>query len=439
MRPPTLAGPAAPAIALVALVACGTDADMDAAEPDARTAAQHQVRDSAGVRIIENRRPGEGSRLEWRIGPEPSVTIGSVEADDEFQLHRVDDALKLGDGRLVVANGGAHQLLVFDEAGNHLGAWGRKGEGPGDFGGVWGGNAYGFQLFWAEPWPGDSIAVCHGTYSLGLELLSIFDSNGGHGRRVNLGRNGSRTVCRDVLSDGAILASRSPAWSGYPPTGLNRPEIDFFVLEGDGSLRAELGTHPGAEEFQYNDETGFPPFNFWMHDPPFQQSVVWGAWDGLAIVGNTDRYEIRAYAADGSLARIVRRDHQARTPTDADLERFRADYLDRITDADLRQKMIPALDALPLPPSFPAFTPIEMNELGIEVDALDHLWVREYELPGDEGDRPLWTVFDPDGIVQGFIETPAGLVIYEIGEDYILGKVFDELRVEYVQLWPLER
>ena len=41
--------------------------------------------------------------------------------------------------------------------------------------------------------------------------------------------------------------------------------------------------------------------------------------------------------------------------------------------------------------------------------------------------------------MQGFIETPAGLVIYEIGEDYILGKVLDELRVEYVQLWPLDR
>ena len=398
-----------------------------------------QERDSAGIRIIENARPPEGSRLGWQVGPKPSVTIGAVEADDEFQLHHVDDALKLSDGRLVVANGGSHELLVFDQAGNYLAAWGQKGEGPGDFGGARGGNAYGFRLFWADPWPGDSIAVCHGTYALGLELLSIFDSNGRHGRSVNLARDGAHTVCRDVLPDGAILASRSPRWSGYPPTGLYRPEIDFFLLEEDGSLRAELGTHPGAEEFQYNDETGFLPFNFWMQDPPFQQSIVWGVWNGLAIVSNTDRYEIKAYAADGSLARIVRRDHQARTPTEADLERFKADYLDRITDADFRQKMIVVLDALPLPSSFPAFTPIERDELGIEVDALDYLWVREYRLPGDQDDHPLWTVFDPDGIVQGFIETPRGLVIYEIGEDYILGKVFDELWVEYVQMWPLNR
>ncbi len=52
----------------------------------------------------------------------------------------------------------------------------------------------------------------------------------------------------------------------------------------------------------------------------------------------------------------------------------------------------------------------------------------------------LWAVFDPDDAhVLGFVETPEGLTIYEIGEDYILGRVQDELGVESVQLWPLER
>ena len=37
------------------------------------------------------------------------------------------------------------------------------------------------------------------------------------------------------------------------------------------------------------------------------------------------------------------------------------------------------------------------------------------------------------------VETPPELVIYEIGEDYILGKVRDELEVEYVQDWGLDR
>ena len=116
-RPTTLSGAAT---LFSALLACGTDADLGGPEPDKQPALQYQIRDSAGIRIIENGRPAEGSRLAWRIGPEPSVTIGSVEANADFQLFQVDDALKLGDGRLVVANGGSHQLLVFDEAGNYL-------------------------------------------------------------------------------------------------------------------------------------------------------------------------------------------------------------------------------------------------------------------------------------------------------------------------------
>ena len=206
--------------------------------------------------------------------------------------------------------------------------------------------------------------------------------------------------------------------------------MDFLILEGDGSLRTELGSHPGAEEFYYLDDTVFPPFSFVMLDPPFQQSVVWGAWGPLAIVSPTDRYEIRAYGADGSVARIVRRDHDVRVPTQADLDRFRADQMASMNNAEYEAMMTPVLDALSVPPSFPAFS-------AIEVDALGYLWVREYNLTGEEG--ALWTVFDPDGIVQGFVETPEDLRIFEIGADYVLGLVTDALDVEYVQLWELER
>ena len=130
-----MTGAATVLIVVIFAAACAPDSDPGGTESDTRAAPQHQIRDSAGTRIIENRRPADGSRLGWEIGTQPTVSIGSVEGTEAFQLHRVDDALKLDDGRLVVANGGSHQLLVFDEAGNYQTAWGQKGEGPGDFGG----------------------------------------------------------------------------------------------------------------------------------------------------------------------------------------------------------------------------------------------------------------------------------------------------------------
>ena len=158
--------------------------------------------------------------------------------------------------------------------------------------------------------------------------------------------------------------------------------------------------------------------------------MVWSAWGDLAIVSTTDRYQISAYSSDGALVRVVRRDHDARAPTPEDLDTYRANYVEPIENGEWKELLTTVSDALPLGPSIPAYS-------AIEVDALGYLWVREYNLPGEDG--ALWTVFNPDGIVQGLVETPPGLEIYEIGADYILGEVRDEMRVEYVQLWPLDR
>ena len=60
-------------------------------------------------------------------------------------------------------------------------------------------------------------------------------------------------------------------------------------------------------------------------------------------------------------------------------------------------------------------------------------------MPGEGEEGTVWTVFDPEGHALGMVETPEGLEIYEIGEDYLLGKVEGELGVDYIQLWALSR
>ena len=421
----------------LALAAAGCEAAPGGEVATDAEASGTQIQDSAGILIVANARPADGSRLGWQVGSEPLISIGTVEGEGDFQLHQVDDALKLRDGRIAVANGGSYQLLVFDEAGRYLAAWGRRGQGPGDFGGSWGTNGLGpAQLFWMEHWPGDSLAVCHGvTTADAKQFVSIWDTQGNFGRRLSLARDGRVPRCLEALPGGGILALR---WTPVPALdqekGLSRQaDVELFVVAGDGSPRGSLGLHPGAENFWHWENHRGDGTGFFIPNPPFQKSLVWSAWGELVLVAPTERYELRAYRHDGSLARIVRRENDVRSPTEADLEGYRAD---RRRDAerwptDPGRLYLAALDALPLPESFPAFS-------AIEVDLLGYLWVREYNLRGEE-DRALWTVFDPEGLALGFVETPPALVIYEIGEDYILGKVLDDLRVEYVQLWGLDR
>lgn len=369
------------------------------------------VRDSAGLLIVENPRPPEGSRLGWRIGPEPSVSIGAAEGEPPYLLHRASGRM-LPDGRIAVADGGSAEVRVFDASGRHLSSWGGEGEGPGEF----------MELTQVAPWPGDSLVAW---YSQGLSL-SVFDDSGEFGRSFSLRSEaepwrGPRPV--GVRADGTILS-------------LNDPEdADTAVIEiwdGDGELRTSLGTHPNRIVFIETDENG----NRELSMPAFGSHLSVAPWGRLVAIGHGSRYEIKAFRADGSLARIVRREHALRAPVDADLVPFVEGQLAAMAGGGYPAELLPdlrrSLESTPLAETFPAFSSI----MG---DASGHLWVREYEYPRERRSAPLWSVFDREGRMLGYVETPRHLAIREVGEDYILGSTRDDHGVQSIQVWPLDR
>ena len=382
------------------------------------SALDTRVRDSAGIRIVENSRPPDGSRLEWRIGPEPAVSIGVIEGDEPYMLTGAIDATRLGDGRIVVANGGTSELRVFDATGIHLSTWGGAGEGPGEFGG----------LYRVEQWPGDSIVAWY-TRRLGI---SAFDAQGNFGRTWEIVQDGAVPMmlgfrAEYAMADGSILAVRMPESSDT---------VVVQVRDAEGRMLGSLGTHAVAEPYIHAPGTdqSFLLSKILGHEP------VWTPWGDLVVIGHTGRYELRAFAADGSLARIVRLDHVPRSPTPDQVEAYIEGQLAWTADMseDRRNRWRQAYESAPVAEHLPAFE-------SVKPDAAGHLWVAEFEFSTasqntfEEQPPRLWTVFDPEGRVLGFVETPEGLRIHEIGEDYILGVTWDELNVEYVQLWALER
>jgi len=383
------------------------------------------MHDSAGIRIIENDRPPEGSRLDWQIGPEPAVSIGEREGEDPYLLDRVSDATRMRDGRVVIANGGSNELRFFDSLGNHLANRGGSGEGPGEFA----------RLLGVEPWPGDSI-VAWMDPRLGL---SVFDGDGNHGRTITRVSADPRPLRQSRAS-----ATPNPTPAGHEggpvPRDMSAATLLWLPVSAtrDGGILAIAGGRDGnTTVVQVRDGDGGEPSSPVTHTgpEPMMLTQAYGgepavvSWGDLVIVTSTTRYELRAFGRDGTLARIVRRGHELRAPTEAEVFAYmKENSPPGMSPEQIRRQF----QSLPVPEYFPAFG-------RIMTDAAGHLWVREYDLPDVERDAPLWTVFDAEGRVLGFVETPQGLAIYEIGEDYILGKVRDELRVEYVQLWPLTR
>ena len=391
---------------LVTLASCATE--------DARTTPlATEVRDSAGIVIVENARPPDGSRMGWRVGPEPTVSIGVLEGEDSYMLYRAFSSVILPDGRIVVANAGSNELRVFDPSGNHVATWAGRGEGPGEF----------TSLVHVARWPGDSIAAWH-TAGLGS---AVFDSHGGFGRSFALGSSEMATWLRPralaVREAGHVLA-------------INAPEdADTAVVElwdGEGTLFASLGTHPGAEVIVTTNEQG----SRYLRWKAYGRELVTGLWGDQVVASPNDRYEIRAFRADGTLARIVRREHVPRAPTEADRAPYIEEQLSYYDGADIPEAFVARarqeFETTPMAETFPAFSSV----LG---DATGHLWVEEYRLPHDNRPGTLWAVFNPEGYALGFVETPDGLVIHEVGEDYVLGSMEDDLGVESVQVWPLDR
>ena len=410
---------------------CG-GADQD--PPGFENPIAGEIHDSAGIPIVENRAPAHGSRLGWVFGEEPLVSIGTRDATDAFQFYRVGDATRLADGRIVVANGGSNELLVFDADGNHLGAWAGEGDGPGEF----------WDLSTVRPWPGDSL-IAGGSQQ---GRASIFDLSGAHGRTMTL-RGPPDPTTREVAAadqaaddipvdlephvilrvlPGGTMLTRTPR--GFRQ-GFHRWESSYALMGTDGSTRASLGNYLGTEThsaFFEQADGNFAVIPLWH---PFGKTTVTTAWGDLAAIGDTETYEIRAYRSDGSLARIVRRDHEMRIPTQAEQDEAFRNRFAGLSEEDREPRMAVAAD-VPLVASFPAYS-------RLRGDALGHLWVGEFKLPDARYEGTLWTVFDREGRALGFVATPGGLSIFEIGEDYILGSTTDEMDVEYVQLWELVR
>ena len=399
----------------VAILATAANACGDPQSPNADSSALDAiVRDSADVRIVENPRPPSRSRLGWRIGTEPEVSIGAREGEGPHMLHRASGAFTLADGRIVVANTGSHELRVFDASGIHVATWGRLGEGPGEFS----------PLVQAHRWRGDSLLALYSP----ANHLSLLDSEGNFARAFTLARDDSFFQVEAVLPDGAILSSD---WVSRDfADGLTRTEETFRVRDADGDMLSLLGSFPGTEWFSaWSGSSG------WSAEIAHAHRISTFAWGDLVAIAPNDTYEIRVFGLDGTLKRIVRRNHDLVASTEAHID---AEIEERVAQrpeeerAERRRKLREDFQQIPLPETFPAFAEAT-------ADLVDHLWVREHELPGEGGADPVWTVFDPEGRVLGFVETPARLDVYEIGENYILGRATDELGVEYIQVWSLER
>ncbi len=371
------------------------------------------VRDSAGVRIVESSAPAWGAAEDWRVPAEPTLRIGAVDGPPERQLFQVRGALRLRDGRVVVANGRPPELRWYAADGGHLFTAEGEGDGPGEF--RWIGR------MWRTA--GDTLLV----WDPRARRLSAFDPAGRFQGSSRLAELGEPAVAEPLgsFADGSLLSSgRRLSGPEDLRLGLSRDSVDWLRHPDPETPADTLLRTPGTETFVQSFEGGFN-----MYLPPCGRRTLYALRGDRLFLGDTDRYQILVLRPDSGVVRSFRRLGAARPVRAEDVDRAREAWLARARDEDHRRRLRRDFDALPVHATMPAFS-------ALLVDEADRLWVRVFAPPDDPANR--WDVFDPDGRWLGTLRLPEGFHPMEIGEGRVLGVRRDALEVEYVERFRIE-
>lgn len=361
--------------------------------------------DSAGVQLAVTRWQDPSPVVGWTISAEPTVVFGES-GTEPVEFYDIDDGVRLSDDRVVVLDSGAKELLYFSGTGELQAKAGAAGDGPGEFRDPAG----------LVELSGDTLCV----FARRGQQLSLFDRDGNWLEDRPLeevdGLMPTRQFRLADAHDGSVIINNPNSFrisANMEHGEVHNPSYRFST---DGTFEGTVGE----------------PSTMWIQPMRvlFDGKRIADAAGGRIYVKDAGQYEIRVYTYDGELLRIHRLMRPARQTSQEDVGRYKEFYRRNVANAALRDRLIAGLDRAMLADSFPALE-------HLQVDASGNVWVREYEPPWVVNSS--YGVFAADGPWLGTITLPSNFRPLEIGSDYLLGVQTDELDVQHLVLYGLER
>ena len=384
------------------------------------------VRDSVGIHLVTYAAAAMASGPVRRLAPSPAVVLGTGRTPDD-QFAAATGAIRLSDGSILVADGMSTELKLFDATGKFVRKLGQKGEGPGDF----------RQIGEIFALPGDTILVWDGILSRltrftvdgkvagtqAVDRLPSVPSPGGRGTSTPV------MFAFAVLGDGALLGFHGRVRSNAL-TELRTDSIAVAHVTTEGKYLA-LGSFLRGETYVFHsDETGMTSSDA----RPFTTAASVAA--GKSSLWYTDgrHFELREYSLTGKLVRVVRLRREPTPVSNEAIEAYREGMRNEmrtmpVRDSAVRARRVAHNESVLRWLTFPKAKPAWMSLL---VARTGDIWARQY---GDATQVQRWEVFDSDARFRGWVDVPAGLAVFEIGREYLLGQAKDRDDVETVRLY----
>jgi hypothetical protein len=347
----------------------------------------------------------------WRVSDVAEASIGTLEGAAAQQLFQVADAARLSDGRIVVANSGTHEIRYFAPDGSYVFSTGREGAGPGEY----------RQITHLIRYPGDTLMV----YDAMLQRGTVLGPDGHTVEFIDFGRSGPGRPISPLgrLTDGSLVVLFGSTRSFEGVSGIVTDTLDLARYSANGGFLGIIGLVAGGEAVV---EAGVGPMQLAFGHPGPTVSVG----DSAVFTRRGDGFEVGILSPEGRLVSIYRKVHERARVTDGLIERYRETRLSAVDQA-FRSKIAKVLATMPYPETMPAIS-------NLVVDREGNLWIEHYRSDGDER-IGTWTILDSEGRWLGDVDLPAGLEVFEIGSDYVLGVLRDELGVEFVRNHHLDK
>ena len=391
------------------------------------------VTDSGHIQIVEVGGALLSNLPEWSLDQRPLLEIGERIGGDPYMFGRIDAAARLPSGEVVVVDGLTFEFRVFGPDGLFRRQFGRDGEGPGEFKAV------------------SLRRLVNGGFAVAdarLDRLTLFDSMG----TLTESRG---SICR---SNGAGVYHESPSYVGRcafagltgdgmvfwsETVGSEQPALRLdvahhyvggtrFLFRPAGDARLVVDSIPVANQVAILT-TRFGPRYLWVISELFEASGNWAFGPRTVAVAEAERFEVRFRDSAGTLQRVLR--------VGVVPERVTTGHIDAIkqlmgTSASLSPKELALeyLDDVPVDGPMPLIGKMRFDESG-------RLWIGDY-VPDPVLVIPQewrWTIFDENGLPLARMTTGASDDILEIGDDYMLVRERDDMDVESVGMYRIER
>jgi len=408
------------AFIVLSLSACGQDTSTEDSSPEDSTPPAtpgFSQRDSAGILISVTEGSSASAPLDWEVDSVPDLVLGTS-SDPAEQFFRIGGMKGLSEGGVVVVDGSSRELRFFNSFGLLQNRVGRKGEGPGEFD----------DPVLVPTVESDSLLI----WDTGLKRFQVFSNDGQDHRTVLLRERwpaGGRSPVGAVDHQHMLVRKHQAVWfapASEQTTGAKEDQVDYFWYDPTAGIETSIVSVPVMRNFIYV-RNGRPPVMDLIPFAADPSSAV--TLDGVLLAHGPDP-EVHKFDLEGRLRLIFRVEELSRPVTPEMIEAHIDRRLSAAQSASSRDFLRELFSQMPIPDTLPAFQSLQVDEVG-------WLWAELYAR--DPNSPKQWMIFDPEGRAHGTIETPGGLDVQSIGEDFILGVWLDEFGVEQVRRHSLRR